>query len=67
MGTRRATWLLAALLVALTVLAYLPAIQGGWIWDDDSYVTGDPRLLDLQGLFDIWFRPVATYGTSGTR
>jgi len=27
-----------AALVALVVIAYLPAINGGFIWDDDLYV-----------------------------
>lgn len=51
---------LALGLVALTFLAYLPAIRGGFIWDDDSYVTSNPTLRSLDGLKAIWFRPGAT-------
>lgn len=55
------TWLMAAGLIGLTLLAYIPAIQGGWLWDDDTYVTGDERLRTLRGLWEIWFQPTATY------
>ncbi|HAH31087.1 MAG TPA: O-GlcNAc transferase [Elusimicrobia bacterium] len=48
-------WLAAASLLVITVLAYLPAIRtGGFIWDDDAYVTGNLLLRSLQGLHDIW-------------
>jgi protein O-mannosyl-transferase len=44
-----------ALAIALAALfAYWPAIQGGFIWDDDSYVTGNRLLQDLDGLGQIW-------------
>ncbi len=45
---------LALLLVAATIVAYLPALSAGFIWDDDSYVTGNPFLLDLGGLAKVW-------------
>ncbi|MBX3027358.1 tetratricopeptide repeat protein [bacterium] len=51
--------LLAAALVAMTVLAYLPALQGGFVWDDDNYVTANPTLLNLDGLRRIWVEPDA--------
>lgn len=51
------TWLLAAALLALTVLAYLPALHSGYIWDDDQYVTLNPNLRSAQGLADTWFKP----------
>jgi protein O-mannosyl-transferase len=42
-------------LLVIVVLAYLPAWQAGFIWDDDRYVTQN-RLLDtLAGLWRIWF------------
>ena len=49
-----AVWL-SALLVLLVCLAYLPALRDGFIWDDDSYVTGNPTLRSLHGLYRIWF------------
>lgn len=50
----------AAILVAITLLAYVPAIQGGFIWDDDDYVTENPTLNSFEGLRDIWLNPSAT-------
>ena len=44
-----------ALLFLLVCLAYLPALRDGFIWDDDSYVTGNPTLRNLHGLYRIWF------------
>jgi tetratricopeptide (TPR) repeat protein len=47
----------AALIVLLTVLAYLPALDGGFIWDDDFYVTANQALRSVEGLGKIWTRP----------
>lgn len=45
----------AAGIIVLVLLAYLPVIMsGGWIWDDDSYVTGNPHLRTLEGLSTMW-------------
>jgi protein O-mannosyl-transferase len=50
---------LAALVVAATVVAYLPAIGGGFIWDDNMYVTGNTTLRTLDGLRRIWLEPTS--------
>ena len=47
----------AALLLSLTLLAYFPALWGGFIWDDDFYVTGNETLLSLEGLWQVWYPP----------
>src|SRR5215470_3126788 len=44
---------LIAILV-VTFLAYAPAIRGGFIWDDDSYVTQNSLLTAPGGLWQIW-------------
>jgi len=44
------------LIILLVFLAYLPTLRGGFIWDDDSYVTHNPTLHDLGGLQRIWFK-----------
>ncbi len=44
-----------ALIVLLVCLAYLPALHGGFIWDDDAYVTNNPLLAAPDGLKRIWF------------
>ena len=43
------------LIALLTFVAYLPAIRGGFIWDDDAYVTENPLLTAPDGLNRIWF------------
>jgi protein O-mannosyl-transferase len=39
--------------LAATVAAYLPALRGGPIWDDDFHITR-PALRSLAGLWRIW-------------
>ena len=51
-------WLGAAIFL-FTLLAYLPALKAGFIWDDDGHVTL-PYLRSWDGLFRIWFEPGAT-------
>lgn len=48
-----------ALVFAVTVLAYLPALRGGYVWDDDAHVTR-PDLRSLGGLVRIWTEVGAT-------
>src|ERR1043166_951361 len=50
----------AAWLAAIAFVAYLPALRGGFIWDDDAYVTNNPLLHDAQGLWRIWTDLTAT-------
>jgi tetratricopeptide (TPR) repeat protein len=49
----------AGLLLVAVVLAYFPALRGGFLWDDDAHVTS-PSLRSLHGLSRIWFEPGAT-------
>jgi tetratricopeptide (TPR) repeat protein len=46
-------------IVLITLLAYMPALHGGFIWDDDSHVTGSTALRTLHGLATIWTKPGA--------
>jgi tetratricopeptide (TPR) repeat protein len=46
---------LAGVLMLLVVLAYLPALRCGFIWDDDAYVTQNPMLTAPNGWREIWF------------
>ncbi len=50
---------LQSLLVAATLLAYVPVMSGGFIWDDDAYVTENHLLRSSSGLRSIWFEPRA--------
>ena len=47
------------LIVAATFLAYLPALNGGLLWDDAAHITR-PDLRSLAGLWRIWTVPGAT-------
>ncbi|MCP3983751.1 MAG: tetratricopeptide repeat protein [bacterium] len=47
--------LLALLLVGMTLAAYAPALEAGFVWDDDDYVTANPLLAAPDGLWRIWF------------
>ena len=49
----------AVLIMLLTILAYLPALHCGFIWDDDDYLTGNPLLRSVDGLGKIWIEPSA--------
>jgi tetratricopeptide (TPR) repeat protein len=50
---------IAPLLVAVTLLAYGPALRDGFVWNDPDYVTR-PELRSAQGLARIWFQVGAT-------
>ena len=43
------------LLLLITIVAYVPAITGGFVWDDDAYITENQTLRSLEGLYRIWF------------
>jgi len=51
-------WTAAAALVLITLLAYLPALRAGFIWDDNA-LTENPLLGSLRGLGRIWTTPSA--------
>src|SRR5213079_2437497 len=40
---------------AVTILVYRPAWNGGFLWDDDDYVTNNELLTAPDGLRRIWF------------
>ena len=54
---RKTTVRLALLLYVLTLMAYAPALRGGFIWDDDDYVENNANLTSARGLIDIWASP----------
>ncbi len=41
-------------ILLITLVVYYPAMQAGFIWDDNDYVTENPLLLTLDGLWRIW-------------
>jgi tetratricopeptide (TPR) repeat protein len=48
-----------AVIALLTIIAYLPAMNGTQLWDDDAAITR-PDLQSLAGLHRIWFEIGAT-------
>ncbi len=54
----RSVWL-GVLVFGATVVAYLPAMKAGFIWNDSDYVTA-PGLRSFDGLARIWFEVGAT-------
>ncbi|HUL55182.1 MAG TPA: hypothetical protein VLT83_17395, partial [Opitutaceae bacterium] len=52
-------WRVWALIFGVTLLAYLPALRGGLIWDDEGHVTR-AELQSFDGLRRIWFELGAT-------
>jgi hypothetical protein len=59
-GSRRLRALGAgALILCATLAAYLPALRGGLLWDDEGHVT-KVELRPLSGLWRIWTEPGAT-------
>ena len=47
----------AVLILMLTVMAYLPALRGGFIWDDHNNITDNQLLRTLEGLKKTWMDP----------
>ena len=45
----------ALLLCGVTLAAYLPALHGAFIWDDNTLVAGNPLIRSATGLHDFWF------------
>lgn len=48
-----------AVIALITLLAYFPAMRGGFIWDDDAYVIDNTELRTTAGLARIWLDPTS--------
>jgi protein O-mannosyl-transferase len=55
----RQDWVFASLLLIFAAIAYLPALNGTPIWDDDAHITR-PELRSWDGLAKIWTQPGST-------
>ena len=49
-----------ALLVFVTLIAYLPVLRAGFVWDDDTFLTQNPLIRAADGLRRFWFTANAT-------
>jgi len=47
----------AVFIVCATFLVYAPALQGGFFWDDELWITTNPFLGSWQGLLKFWTDP----------
>ena len=69
-SSRNRSWPFVLLLVVVMSLAYLPALSGKFVWDDDSWTTNIVGLLsNISGLRHIWCQPTALqqyYPLTGT-
>lgn len=45
----------AIFLLVLAFVVYLPALNGGFLWDDDVLITDNPLIHEANGLKNIWF------------
>jgi tetratricopeptide (TPR) repeat protein len=52
---RRRAFAFALVLTGIAILAYRPAWNGGFLWDDDVYITNNELLTAHDGLRRIWF------------
>ncbi len=42
-------------IILITFILYIPAMQGGFVWDDDSFLTNNPLIKADDGLYRFWF------------
>lgn len=52
-------WPWFAGILALGLFAFWPSLRGGWLWDDNITLTGNPDIVLPGGLSRIWFSPRA--------
>ena len=43
-----------AAIILAGLLPYLPALRGGFVWDDEPLITANPLLQTPSGLAEIW-------------
>lgn len=56
-NNRKPIWMIVAgamFIIVASLIAYIPAMRSGYIWDDDVYVEGNYLLSSPDGLWDIW-------------
>ena len=54
-SSRHRAFIFALVLTAVTIFVYRPAWNGGFLWDDDVYITNNELLTAPDGLRRIWF------------
>src|SRR5882672_2284570 len=46
---------LAVVLLVAALIAYAPAMRGGFLWDDNDHLSENPTITQPNGLNKIWF------------
>ena len=54
LNSRQRSQLLGASLILAAIIAYLPAVKAGFIWDDDVLLTANSNMQGIAGLGRIW-------------
>jgi hypothetical protein len=44
-------------IAAVIFWIYAPALDGGWLWDDDFLIQNNPAVVNPMALWGIWFEP----------
>ncbi|MBI1292972.1 tetratricopeptide repeat protein [bacterium] len=57
----RAFCLYAIAVLVVVIVAFIPALKAGFIWDDDDHFTKNPYVADPNGLVTIWTSAKAIY------
>ena len=47
----------AAVIIALGIFVYAPALNGDWLWDDRDLIADNTLIRDPDGLWKIWLQP----------
>ena len=55
--SHRRDWLLLAIVLGATIAAFLPALQAGFIWNDDRVTFANPALRSARTLAFAWLHP----------
>ncbi|MFC1896816.1 hypothetical protein ACFL0Q_09230, partial [Thermodesulfobacteriota bacterium] len=45
----------ACVIICATLLVYIPAMQGGFVWDDDAFLTNNTIIKASDGLRRFWW------------
>jgi Tfp pilus assembly protein PilF len=54
---KRQAWAAGMLLISMAIVVYWPALNGGYVLDDDDYLINNVHLRSLDGLGRIWLHP----------
>jgi Flp pilus assembly protein TadD len=53
-SARVSSWATAAAIAIITIVAYLPILHAGYIWDDNKHITANLLLRNVAGLHKMW-------------